>query len=196
MNKSLAERIGEHTRTVIAERETEKRAKNKADVISKLAETIKSRASKGESIFSNEATGELDFTIYDFDEMPKYETEIVLKDIGFEIKHYPACTVVILPRENVSREIQELMEMYYKIINDFEDTEKAKAESDCTEVLEKLEKGEYEVEKIDKVIVEFTSSSGSKQYRTHVRERMEAQGFIISISSNQWSITIIREEGD
>lgn len=201
MNKSLAERIGKHTREVMAEREAEKREKNRADVLRALTEYIKSKASDGKSIFSDEKKGELDFSLYAFDEMSSEEVKIALKDIGFEIHSYPMCSVAAIPQENVSNEIQELLKMYHEILNDFENTEtKEKAKEDCTAVLKKLEEGEYEVIEIDRVTVNFKSDFSSKQreqYETYVREMMEAQGFtIIDISAITWVISIIHKEGD
>ena len=140
MNKSLLERIGKNTRTVIAEREAEARAKNKLVVLEYITEETKKRASNGKSIFCIEGENELVFDLV-FDEMSTKAVEIALKDIGLEFHRYPMRNVAAIPQVNVSNEIQELLKTYYEVLTDFENTEKAKAKADCLEVLKKLEKG-------------------------------------------------------
>lgn len=124
MNKSLTERIGEHTREVIAERKAKQRAQNKIIVLSALAEHIESNAKRGLIIFFNKEKNELRFSLDTYSEMLKISIEDVkmaIKDIGFEI-HNPCnlLNVAAIPQENVSNEIRDLLKMYYEILNDFE----------------------------------------------------------------------------
>lgn len=203
MSKSLAERIGEHTREEMKDREERKRKAQKPIVFEILKKMIREKAQKGKELFNDSKTA-LSITVGEIQrqlettesaKMKVDEVENVLKDIGFEINCDSVSKTLGIPQENVSKEIQELLKMYNELLNAFESAEKSKAEEDCEVVLAKLDNGEYKVKGINRVTINFSSSSNSEQYLTYVREMMREQGFTVDISLIKWDISIIQEDG-
>ena len=195
MNKSLAQRVGEHTLKVISEQEAEKKKEFKTKVLESLTSILKDKGRNGSRLFTT-TPNELDI---DIDNILKSEddddVQVALCEIGFIITEYPMKNMISVPQK-VPKEIQELLKVYYQAFDSFENSEKEKAKSDCTFVLEKLEKNYYKVEDVNQVTVDFISNSSSDYYRKAVKEIMNDEHFEVTIFGSQWCISIIPEEGD
>ena len=200
MNKSLAERIAEHTRQVTEAIEKEQREKTKAIMLEILKNQILNKAKNGKKLFRHSGKSELDIELISTDNGMKIEDMTnAITDIGFEIHEYPMCYVLAIPEENVSKEIQKLLEMYEQTLKTFASEEEKTAKADCRAVVKKLEKGEYEVTGINAVTVKLNPKSDSQLYNECVRKTMNAKGFdvnLINPLSGEWYISVIQKEGD
>lgn len=195
MNKSLAERIGEHTRQVVEAREKEQRERIKAIMLEFLEKEIRKKAENGKNLFRFSNKNELDIELSVV--MSEEEKEMALSDIGFKINKYPMCSFLTVPETGrVSEEIKRLFGIYDESLKKYMGREEQKAYSDCKAVVEKLEKEEYEVNGIGSVAVEIKSKSNTEHYKTYVRKKMKSEGFEVEVFPGEWHISIIQEEGD
>lgn len=194
MNKSLAERISEHTRQDVENLNKERRKQNKAKALKILTEEFTEMANSGREIFTD-CSGKLDIYFYErvMDKMSSAEdAETALKDIGFEFITYPMGTVLVIPSGCQSVELRELLNTYTQLRNRFETGQRLAAEAHCKAVLQKLEAGDYKIVGIDEITVDFWTTSSTELYKSCITEMMKTNGFDVNISETSWDICIIR----
>lgn len=195
MNKSLAQRVGEHTLKVISEQEAEKKKEFKTKVLESLTSILKDKGRNGSRLFTT-TPNELDI---DIDNILKSENDddvqVALCEIGFIITEYPMKNMISVPQK-VPKEIQELLKVYHQAFDSFENSEKEKAKLDCALVLKKLETADYEVKEVNNVVVFLKSRSKTAAYEKAAKEIMNAESFDVTFFADFWGISIIPEEGD
>lgn len=104
MNKSLAQRVGEHTIKVIKEQEAEKKKELKTKVLESLKSILKDKGQIGSRLFTT-TPNELDIDIDNILESKDYgDVELTLREIGFIITEYPMKNMISVPQK-VPKEI-------------------------------------------------------------------------------------------
>ena len=194
MSKSLAERIGEHTRKVMAVDKDEKMAKNKKMVLDALTNDIKNKANAGMPLFLDEDNKVLRFNLDFVEGMAINEIDDALKDIGFKT-YFPSPLykiVIIIPQHNVSDVILNLVEMYNEILIRFKKSEAEKARQDAEAVIKKLEKEQYEVSGINRVVVSISSQSETLYYLKCISNILSENNLCVDllVCDEYWEISI------
>lgn len=196
MNKSLAQRVGEHTIKVIKEQEAENKKRIKTKVLEILTNTLKEKGQNGSRLFTS-TPNELDIDIDNILESEDYDdVQLALREIGFEFIHYPMRSIIRIPQDRTSNEIKELLKVYDQALESFANSEKEKSKKDCQIVLKMLEKKKYEVKGICELVVNFVSSSNTSYYEEAVKGIMKDEHFEVKILHAQWYISVILKEDD
>ena len=202
MSKSLAERIGDHTRKVMGmskEEQIEKnRAKNKEMILDALKNDIKTRVNIEVPLFWNEEKTEIRFGIDSLCGPGMHDNImdilVALKDIGFEVYYDYSLSRIraIIPQHNVSDVILNLVDMYNTNLIRFKESEAEKARQDTETVIKMLEQEQYDVLDINRVRVSISSQSETLYYLECISNILSENNLCVDllVCDEYWEISI------